>query len=219
LLRLACLSCLGSMFCVFWALLASTCQAESVFSLSLNTAPLVGNANAPFSIDFQFTDGSGIGDTNNTATLSAFNFSGGGASGSPTLTGGAAGSLGSTVTLTDSSFFNEFFQEFTPGSTLRFTVNLTTNVDAGGTPDEFSFALLDKNLIDIPTTSATNAFLVVDITSANPSLQIFAAMAPYSAIGAPALNLSQATPESGVLSLLAGLAISGVGFGFRHRCR
>jgi hypothetical protein len=32
-------------------------------------------------------------------------------------------------------------------------------------------------------------------------------------------NLSQATPEPGVLSLLAGLAVSGVGFGFRHRRR
>ena len=67
------------------------------------------------------------------------------------MTGGASGDLGTSVTLTDSDFLNEFTQDFTPGSLLEYDVNLTTNVDTGFTPDAFSFALF-QNGVEIPTT-------------------------------------------------------------------
>src|SRR5947209_858134 len=75
---------------------ASVSQAGVVYDVSLNTSPLIGHAAGPFSLAFQFNDGSGAGDSNNTAILSAFQFgAGGSASGLPSLFGGASGSLAS----------------------------------------------------------------------------------------------------------------------------
>jgi hypothetical protein len=74
----------------------------------------------------------------------------------------------------DSDFFNQFIQEFTPGSTLSFDVQMTTNVDAGPTPDAFSFAILDRTLAEIPTFGLADAFLFVDINSPTPTVQAFA---------------------------------------------
>src|SRR5438067_1451243 len=94
------------------------CPAAAIYDFSLDTSPLIGHAAGPFSLAFQFNDGSGAGDANNTAILSAFQFGAGSATGAPTLFGGATGSLSSLVTLTDSSFFNAFTQTFNPGNLL-----------------------------------------------------------------------------------------------------
>jgi hypothetical protein len=113
--------------------------------VQINTAPLVGNAFGPFAVDVQLTDGSGAGDANNSVTLSALTFGAGQATGSPLLLGGASGDLGSSVVLTDATFFNEFTQTFQPGAALGFDLSFTTNVDAGTIPDGITFALLDAN--------------------------------------------------------------------------
>src|SRR5262252_5787425 len=72
----------------------------------------------------------------------------------PVLQGGATGNLASTVTITDKLYINSFIQPFTPGSTLSFTVLRTGLVDPGKTPDQFSFAILDKTGAELPTRSA-----------------------------------------------------------------
>jgi hypothetical protein len=195
-------------------------NAQIVFDVSLNTSPLIGNGNAPFYIDFQMNDGSGANDGNNTAILSNFQFGGGSGFGVPTLSGGASGSLASTVTLTDSSFFNEFYQPFTPGSSLQFKVILTTNLDSGPIPDEFSFALLDKDLNEIPTTSAQGGFLIVDIDSNRPAGQTFAATAPYTALGSPVVTFPSSVPEPGSLAFLFGMGVTGIGLArYRRKIR
>ncbi len=219
--------CFISYVCVMmWAccaLSASVCRADLVFHVSLNTTPLMGHPAAPFSVDFQLNDGSGIGDANNTATINNFAFGGGAPAGSPTLTGGASGDLSGTITLTDSSFLNEFFQEFTPGSTLDFEVQLTTNVDAGPTPDQFSFAILDSTLTEIPTLGPGDAFLIVDINSTNPSIQTFASdPSTPPAGGGSGISISapqvQVVPEPTVLMLLViGLGGLLVARGWRMR--
>src|SRR5579872_5074969 len=129
---------------------ASSGSAQLVFDVRMNTESLVGNPAGPFWLDFQLTDGSGTGDANNVAVLSDFQFGGGVPSGGSTLVGGATGDLTSTVTLTDSAFLTEFVQGFIPGNTLSFEVSLTANADSGGTPDEFSFAILDGSSNEIP---------------------------------------------------------------------
>jgi len=161
---------------IFLTLLCcSVGQAGVIYSISINTAPLIGHPAAPFALEFQLNDGKGTGDANNTAMLTGFSFGGGGPSGSPTLTGGATGNATSGITLTDSSFYNELVQGFTPGSILTFQLSLTTNVDTGGTPDQFSFAFLDKTATEIPTlASFVDVFVQIDITSANPTVQTFA---------------------------------------------
>jgi hypothetical protein len=153
-----------------------SCFGGIIETVSLTTTPLIGHPAGPFSLAFQFTDGSGVGDANNTVTLSTFSFGGGGASGVPTLFGGATGDVSSAVTLTDSAFLNFFIQPFTPGNLLTFTLSSTTNADAGGTPDEFAFSILDNSGMEIPTLGGPqfDVFVVVDLSSSMPAMQTFA---------------------------------------------
>src|SRR6267378_956093 len=77
------------------------------YHVSVTTSPLIGHPAGPFSLDFQLTDGTGLGDGNNTALVSNLSYGGGAATGAPTLSGGAAGDLAAGATLTDTAFFNE----------------------------------------------------------------------------------------------------------------
>ena len=199
-------SCCGS-------LLPSVSQAVS-YTVTIDTRSLAGQPPppAPFALDFQLIDGGGT--VNNTVTLSDFDFgAGGGATGSPTTTGGAGGSLASTVTLSDTTFLSEFIQGFTPSSTdqLSFLLDLTTNVEPS-TPDSFSLAIFDSSGKGIPT-SFFDVFVQADITTPL-TIRTFASdssMAPPGCptcagldIAAPAVT---PVPEPGTLVLLA----SGIG--------
>jgi hypothetical protein len=163
---------------VLSALLPVISRADLMFTVTLNTSGLIAHPAAPFALDFQLVDGSGLGDGNNTVLLTNFNFGVGGAAvGAPVSNGpGATGSLGSALSLHDSVFFSEFTQGFTPGSTLSFNVHTTTNVDAGPTPDQFTFAILDKTPAELPTTDPTgfNTFVTVTLDSANPTVNAYA---------------------------------------------
>jgi hypothetical protein len=193
-------------------------HADIAYDISLNTAALIGHAAGPFSLNFQLNDGSGGGDGNNTATLSNFQFGGGSAAGAPSVSGGASGALSGAVTFTDTGFLNSFTQEWNAGSLLSFRLNLTTNVDPGPTPDEFSFAILDNLGFEIPTggvaTVGSDVFLLIDITSANPVVQTFrsdpsrAAFAGGNEIDMAApVVVSASVPEPGSWLLLGTIAI------------
>lgn len=137
-------------------IISATVANAAIYHVEIDTAALnlsSNSANGPFSLDVQLNDGHGTGDGNNSVTLSNFTFGGGSLISGATLLGGASGDLGSTVSLTDSSAFNEFFQAFNAGTSLGFDVSLTGNPDAGLTPDAFAVAILDNNLLNIPTTS------------------------------------------------------------------
>ncbi|MEI8021590.1 MAG: NF038129 family PEP-CTERM protein, partial [Schlesneria sp.] len=130
---------------------ASTSYAGT-FHFEIDTSGLgssPASAGAPFSLDLQFVDGGVL--SNNTVQVSNFTYGGGAATGSATTAGGATGDIGSTVTFDNSSFFQELYQSFTPGTKLNFDVTLSQNVD-GITPDSFVVAILDKDLLNIPTT-------------------------------------------------------------------
>jgi hypothetical protein len=176
--------------------MAASPAAATSIHVQVNTAPLIGNASAPFFLDFALTDGSGTLAGPNTVVVSNFNFAGGGGVGSPTLIGGAAGALATSVTLSDNAnFFNEFFQQFTPGAVLGFDVTTTNNADPIS-PDAFAFAILDKNLFNLPTTGLGDSLLLVNV---KPSVIIAAASttAPAGVTVAAA-----AIPEPGTLLLL-----------------
>src|SRR5262249_32296227 len=131
-------------------------KANLMFQVTTDTSALVGNPSGPFFLDFQFIDGSGTGDGNNTVSIGNFDFNGG------NWAGPAA------VSMSDTTFFSDFTQEFTPGSSLSFQVTLSTALDGGGTPDEFSFAILDSYLSEIPTLGLGDALLTVDLSSSSP---------------------------------------------------
>jgi len=212
--------------CLAWAMGPRACQADVTFQVQVNTAPLIGHPAAPFAINFQLNDGSGTNDGNNTATISGFTFGGGGPAGVPILTGGASGDLSSVVTLTDSTFFNDFVQDFTPGASLAFTVDLTTNTDAGPTPDLFSFAILDGSGFEIPTTSPIGGFVIVDITGPNPTIQSYSSDATTPVppgdpvdIPAPTITVANTTPipePSSALVFLATLLAVPACYAWRH---
>lgn len=148
-------------------------RADLVYNVTLDTSVLASNASqGPFAVDFELNDGStGDGVNNNTATISTFTLTGGSlTSGTSSSTGSVSGDLSSTLTITDNGFFNDFNQQFSPGSQLRFTLDLTTNVstsEAGlgsnpGAPDQFSFTVYSNNF------ASTASLLTIDITGPNP---------------------------------------------------
>jgi hypothetical protein len=197
------------------AFLFLACSAFGDMVVTLDTAPLQGDAAGPFSLVFQLTDGSGTGDGNNSVALSNFLFGTGGPSGMPTTFGGVIGSVGSTVTLVDTSFLNYFIQPFTPGTTLEFTVATTNNVDAGGIPDGFAFSISDKTGQNIPTQAGPFAdmFISIAFDSSNPAITAFASDTTRSPaggggpidLGAP---IVQVVPEPSGIGLLAvGLSV------------
>lgn len=174
------------------AMLPGVAFGDVIYNVSLDVAPLIGAPTGPFYADFQFTDGSGIGDGNNSAVVNNFHFGSGGPAGSPVTFGSVTGDLGSSITLTDNEFFNEFTQPFTPGDFLRFTVTLTSNPESIDVPDQFSFAILDS-------TGAGGPMLVADINSINPALLGY----PSDALSLSAPTIS-AVPEPSSLWLLVG---------------
>jgi len=169
-------------------------------SVSLDTSGLSGT----FELAFIFTDGSGTGDANNTVALGNFAFGSGGAAGSvDTLLsmGGFAGDFGTGITLVDNAFLTIFASTFTPGTLLSFGFGLTTNVDAGSTPDQLSIALLlpDGTPVNTSDPSGANSLLTVNIDSALPVFATFAS----DSTPAPVVTFAATAPEPSSLPLLA----------------
>jgi hypothetical protein len=137
----------------------SSAASTLEFKVVVNTTPLIGNPAGPFALDFQL-NGAGP----NTVAIGGFDFGGGRPLGTAFAFGGATGNLAAGIVLNDTSaFFTELFQQFIPGTSLSFSVSMTTNVTP--TPDAFAFSILDDNLFTIPTTGLGDALVLVNITS------------------------------------------------------
>jgi hypothetical protein len=207
----------GLIACAFPFVNTSDCHANLLFDVSLNTSPLIGNSVGPFYADFQLIDGGGVGDNNNRVDLSNLAYGGGSFDNFFGFTGGVSGNPTSTLTLTDSEFINEVFVRFNPGSTLSFQVGLSTNVDAGPTPDAFSFGILEtvgSTLVPLPT-GGLDALLLVDINQTSPVINTFTT-SPDSPIQLAAPQIS-AVPESSSLFLVGVGLLNLIGFEWLRR--
>jgi hypothetical protein len=197
--------------CIFSAG-CQTAIADAIYNVTLDTTSLVGHPAGPFYVFAEFTDGNGIGDANNTATLGSFAFGGGSALGSPLLFGGASGSLETGITIKDSSSLGFFAEQFAPGLQLNFSLDLTLNDDSGGTPDRFTFFLLDSSEVPLPTLAPVgDYFFGADIYSTGPIFDAYGSDTSRSlSVGGPAsvpvptINSVSPVPEPSTIYLLGG---------------
>jgi hypothetical protein len=185
--------------------LATAASAQLSIRVQLDTSSLIAAPAGPFSLDFQLVDGSGVGNANNWVNISNLQFGGGAAAGAGNTAGGAFGDLSSSIVLTDTDFFNEFYQEFTPGSWLAFDLTFSTNSD-GVTPDRFSFAILDSNLFNLPTQSGgDDVLLAIDLTGQGPEVTTYGSL--DFAISAP---VAVPVPEPSTYALASAFGLLGL---------
>jgi hypothetical protein len=206
------------------ALIASTLSAAAsasvMVSVTLDTSSLAATPGSAVILDLQLNDGSGTNDANNTAAITDLNFGTGAAVGDPTVGGGASGTIAGGVGLTDNVFLSFFDQAFQPGSLLSFNLSLSTNPDAGPTPDQFSFSLFDAAGNQISTTGLLSAFLVIDINALTPIIQTFAGSGDFAAIGAPTIGAVAPAPASvPEPTTLALLGMAAVALCLSRRCK
>lgn len=199
----------------------TTTRADIIARVSLDTTALIGHPAGPFLLDFQLNSG-GTPGVINTASLTEFQFSGGAAIDPAILSGDVTGSLESHVTLTTSQPFNDFMQQLTPGASLAFTLDLTTNMssDPSTIPDQFSFAILDSSLVEIPTLdpSGGNTLLTINIDSTARTALTFAtdpsqpppAGGPSISMPPPILHSAVPEPSSFLLAAVSLATLFGL---------
>ena len=163
--------CRGRWTAILAAATLLTCATQARAALSynvyLNTASLIGNTNAPFSLDVVLGSGSQTPNSDNTITLSNFIFTNGSVGAVSYSAGGETGSMSSTVTLTNSAQGNELAQQFSSGVTqIQFSVSMTSNTN-NPFPDQFDVAILDGGLNNVATTdpSMGNTLVSVDLST------------------------------------------------------
>jgi hypothetical protein len=187
----------------------ATGRADLTFTVTLDTTPI--QSQGPYYVDLTLTGGSTANTA--TATISQFTFGSGGAAGlnsTITTTGGATGGLGSSVTLTDPTFYNDFNQAFTPGSLLKFTVTIATTTIDSPIPDNFSFSILDANGIPVPTSdpSTADTLLNLDLTGAMPTIHTYASAS--AGLAAPTVTMATVPEPASVAMLGLGLLAAGL---------
>lgn len=204
------------------ACLASPGRAQTTEVVTLNTSALAGGS--AYFLDFQFVDGGLTADGNGLAKLSGFSSSGLSFSPAQSYGTGVSGALGTGLTLTDTdpSGVDEFQQKFTagpPGTTsqVQFTLRLAPSSVDAGTPDTFSFAVLDGGGSALPTNGPTGGELVSsNFTSLAPPLDpayhtVNTAGSPDTPFLQPTFSAPQPVPEASSAVSLGLLGLLGLG--------
>jgi hypothetical protein len=159
----------------------------STLQVNINTTPLTG---ATGFLAFDFLGGSPA--PNNFATI--LNFGTNSTLGAASSSGTVSGTLvPGPLVFNDSTFFNEWLQGVTFGSVISFQLSLSTNTIPGGSPDAFSFFLLDSNSLPFATSdpSSANSLFQIDINGQSLTPNVFT-----SDFASASVNPAQATvPE------------------------
>jgi hypothetical protein len=188
-------------------------RAQSVFDVTLDTTGLSGSTGF---LAFDFIDGDGV--NNNTVSITSFLTDGVLAGTTNDNTGGASGDLPGDLSITDSSFFNESLRGLTYGTSLSFRVTVS-EAFADGTPDQFSFFLLDvlgiSSVVATSDPTGANSVFVVDVTGIpGGSLQAFTTTAP--GVSFQIAPLQSSAPEPGTIGLV-GMPLFGLFLAKRTR--
>lgn len=189
--------------CFAFSLAATTvAHADAIYDVSVNTNSLGSGTSAAFTLI------PGGAPVTNMATISDITFGGGSAgTGCPVpvqpCAQNATGDLTSSIVLNDAAGYSQFVESFSPGATLSFVVDLTTNApsDPSLFPDLFGFTLLDSNGIPLPDADPlTGNYFSIQLDSSNPTVNVYTADA--------SVTRQQSTvPEPGSLALLATISV------------
>ena len=175
------------------AVLAGT--TADAATITLDTTPLAAMGGTSY-LDFQLADSdSGV----NTVQIQGITLGGGTHLDAPPdgdiLTGDATGTF-PDYALGDTQFFNQVLIPFTAGTSVQFTLTSTANYLGGGSPDTFTWAVLNANFESI-VSDGLGAGLVLLLDGSGP--QFVAATRQYSFI-TPRLVPE---PATGLLMLTA----------------
>lgn len=199
------------------------------YTVTVNTSSIAGTAG---SLDFNFNPGPLV---TQAASLQVLSFAGSGTlAGSPTLTGDVAGALPATLTFDNGTGFNDYFEGFTFGSTLSFTVSLygpaLSSPDGVSTSGStFAFSMFSDAAGTIPalTTDTTDGFAFtvnvnLDGTTTATDLSSQTGVGPPVILSPPAISKvfgGASIPLTGTTGLSftitnsnAGALLTGVGF-------
>jgi hypothetical protein len=191
-------------------------QGDPVYNYSLNTSSL--NPASTYYLYFQLNEGT-TGLTPNSVTVDGFDFGGGAAldvpaslppsGGNPiggVSTDGNSSTAPTTLTLDDiANAFSALGVAFTPGSDLDFRVDASNKLveEAVNTPDEFEFAILDKNGDNLATTAPDTTDNLIELTFGYPDgSPPVADYETYSLVGASAVPLPRGGGEALLLMVL-----------------
>ena len=186
---------------------SGTSGSEPVtYDVTVNTSSIFDTAG---SLDFNFNPGPLV---TQAASLQLSNFASGGmlAGGCPCGTGDVSGQFPATVTFDNGTGFNDYFDDFTFGSTLSFDVSLygpalssPDGISTSGTT--FAFSMFSDGAGTIPalTTDTVDGFAVTINVNLNGSTTVTNYSAQTNVFG-----LSTVTPEP------TGLPLAGAGITF-----
>jgi hypothetical protein len=178
-------------------------RADLVLNVSVQTSPLSAQSGY---LDFQFNPGDSSA-LPATASVSGFQSVGGTLAPTATLTGDASGSLPGTVTLNNSTPFNDAFQGFTFGDSFSFTLTLSgpaVDNPGGTTGSAFALSLYAADgITPLLTTDPNGSVATIDL-NANGTATIYTfSESQTDSTHAATVTLAGAVPEPSALTLLA----------------
>ncbi len=184
-------------------------RADLVFNVSVDTSALsmqTGN------LDFQFNPGDASAAAA-TASVTAFQTSGGTLEQPAALTGDATGSLPGTLTLMNDQIYNDVFQGFTFGTGFSFTVTLSgpaTLGPGGTTGSAFAVSLYAADgVTPLLTTDPSGSVATIDLNPNGTSSVFTFAQSAIDSTAVAAVTPAAAVPEppSFMIALLAAACL------------
>jgi hypothetical protein len=159
---------------------AWSASAGAIDVVTVNTSSISGDAG---SLDFQFNPGPLVTEP---ATLQILTFASDGTLNPPAFpTGDVTGTLPGTLSFDNLTAFNDYFEDFTYGSTLSFEVSIS-GVAGGTSGSAFAFSMFSDPAGTIPVlTSDPNGFAFIEslntdgtTTSTDVSPEVVSATVP-----------------------------------------
>jgi hypothetical protein len=189
---------------------ASAMAGPITYDVTVNTSSISGTIG---SLDFNFNPGPLV---TQAASLQILNFSSNGtlAGNCPCGTGHVTGQLPGTITFNNGTAFNDYFDQFTYGSTLSFDVSLygpalssPDGVSTSGSTFAFSMFSDAAGTTPVLTTDTTQGFAVTIEVNLNGTTTVtnYSSQTRVTPLG------RTTTPEPGTLALIgiAGVVFAG----------